>query len=286
VEVRSVDPLRLRYFTPLRYPGGKAKLTPYIKRILIANDLVDGEYAEPYAGGAAVALELMLQEFVTRIHINDISRHVYAFWWSVLNETDKLASLVASRRLTISEWDRQKRIASNPSDYDELELGFATFFLNRTNRSGILSGGIIGGRDQDGPWKIDARFNRNALIHRIESIANLKSRIELTRWDAAKFIAKRVKQLPKKSLTYLDPPYYIKGKDLYYDYYSHGDHEAISKLVLSITHQKWIVSYDDVVAIRELYSNVRSKKYDVAYSARDNYAGREVMFFCPALEIP
>lgn len=162
---------RLIHFTPLRYPGGKAKLAAYVKALMKDNGLLDGEYVEPYAGGAAIALELLFHEYVSRIHINDVSKLVHAFWKSVLNGTEAFCRLVMKTPLTVSQWDKQKKIIENPGDYDSVALGFATFFLNRTNPSGILNGGIIGGRDQTGPWKIDARYNARELIRRVEEIA-------------------------------------------------------------------------------------------------------------------
>src|SRR6266852_12994 len=175
---------RLRHFTPLRYPGGKGKLAPFVKQLMKDNDLFDGEYVEPYAGGAAIAVELLLQDYVSRIHINDISRPIFAFWKSVLEHTDQLLRLVRDTKLTVPSWDRQKKILARQEEHDDVSLGFATFFLNRTNRSGILNGGVIGGRDQTGPWKIDARYNADELIFRIESIAKMRRRIKLTRSDA------------------------------------------------------------------------------------------------------
>jgi DNA adenine methylase len=278
---------RLIHFTPLRYPGGKGKLAPYIKQLLKQNDLLDGEYAEPYAGGAAIALELLLQEYVSHIHINDISKPVHAFWKSVLSNTDPLVKLVRDTPLTVRTWDKQKKILANPKDHDDLQIGFAMFYLNRTNRSGILNGGIIGGRDQSGPWKIDARYNAPELAHRIESIANRASRISLSREDATKFLAKKVKTLPEKSLIYLDPPYYIKGKELYYHFYEHQDHEEIAKLVTKkIRKQKWLVSYDNVEAIREMYEGCQTLTYQLGYSAREARSGTEVMFFSDGLKVP
>jgi len=280
-------PRRLNHFTPLRYPGGKGKLAAFVKELMKSNGLLDGEYAEPYAGGAAIALELLLQEYVSRIHINDISRPVHAFWKSVLDETDKLVQLVRDTPLTVRAWDKQKLVIANSSDHDDLTLGFATFFLNRTNRSGILNAGIIGGRDQTGPWKIDARYNAPELAHRIEAIANLKSRISLSREDAKKFLLKRLDRWPGKTLIYLDPPYYIKGKELYFDFYTHKDHEQVAKLVMQkIRCQKWIVSYDNVESIKDMYKGSRSISYRIGYSAREAREGAEVMFFCDDLIIP
>jgi DNA adenine methylase len=280
-------PRRLIYFTPLRYPGGKGKLAPYVKRLMKANRLLDGVYVEPYAGGAAVALELLFHEYVTRVHINDLSRPVYAFWYSVLEHTDQLCRLVRDTPRTVDSWAIQKRVLAAQAEHDLLAVGFATFFLNRTNRSGILNGGIIGGREQTGNWKIDARYNADELTYRIAAIANMRSRIHLTQLDALKFLRKGIKQWPAKTLIYLDPPYYLKGHELYYDFYRHRDHQNIAEFVKGqILNQKWIISYDDTPPVRDLYAGCRQTTYGVGYSARKARQGAEVMFFSDALEIP
>jgi DNA adenine methylase len=213
----------LTHFTPLRYPGGKAKLAAYVKSLMKENRLLDGEYAEPYAGGAAIALELLFHDYVSCIHINDISKPVYAFWKSVLNHTEEFCRLVMKTPLTVAQWDKQKTVLDEPTSHSDVEIGFATFFLNRTNRSGILNGGIIGGRDQTGPWKIDARYNAGELVRRVEAIARMRGKIKVTRQDALKFLTNGVLRWPEKTLIYLDPPYYKKGQDLYYDFYEHED---------------------------------------------------------------
>jgi DNA adenine methylase len=280
-------PHHLVHFTPLRYPGGKAKLAAYIKLLMKKNRLLDGEYVEPYAGGAAIALELLFHEYVSRIHINDINRPVHAFWKSVLCHTEELSRLVIETPLTVQAWDKQKRILNASHDQDDLALGFATFFLNRTNRSGILNGGIIGGRDQMGPWKIDARFNGPELVRRIKAIARMKSRINLTGQDALKFLRSGVRRWPVKTLIYLDPPYYVKGRELYYDFYEPKDHARVAIFVTQeIRRQRWIISYDNVPAIRALYKGLPHIIYDIGYSARSSRQGSEVMFFGDGLKVP
>jgi DNA adenine methylase len=278
---------KLIHFTPLRYPGGKAKLAAYVKKLMKENRLLDGEYVEPYAGGAAIALELLFHEYVSCVHINDVSKPVYAFWKSVLDHTEALCRLISKTPLTVTHWDKQKKVLENPSDHDEIELGFATFFLNRTNRSGILNGGIIGGRDQTGPWKIDARFNAAELVNRVQSIARMRDRIRATRQDALKFLKTGVLRWPEQTFIYLDPPYYVKGRDLYYDFYEHKDHQAVAEFAIGkIKHQRWIVSYDNVPQIRKLYLGSRHVVYNIGYSARAAVQGSEVMFFCDKLKVP
>jgi DNA adenine methylase len=292
VGVKRAAPLRsatstLVHFTPLRYPGGKGKLALFVKALLESNELLDGEYAEPYAGGAAIGLELLFHEYVSKIHINDISRPVFAFWKSVLEHTDELIRLVCDARLTVRTWDRHKAVLKHADEHDDLTLGFAMFFLNRTNRSGILNGGIIGGRDQTGPWKIDARYNAPELARRIEAIARLRRRIVLTRLDAHAYVKSLGRILPGRSLVYLDPPYYVQGKQLYHHYYSDADHAAMATVVsLALRRQRWIVSYDDTPEIRTLYRPWRRMTYSVGYSARETRQGKEVMFFDNELVVP
>lgn len=273
-------------YSPLRYPGGKGKLARFMTEIVRSNGLSDGRYVEPYAGGAAVAWELLLTGVVRRVSINDISLPIFAFWQSVLDSTDELCKLIHDCPLTIDEWDRQKEIFRRCDDSDKLKLGFAFFFLNRTNRSGILNAGVIGGRDQSGEWKIDARFNKPDLIFRIEKIASLRSRIELTNLDAVKFTEMNAKRFKDKTLLYIDPPYFEKGRFLYHDAYRAEDHAAVAKSVVKLEGLNWVVSYDDVRPIHDLYAASPWLQYTLNYSARNITRGREVMFFSRNLIVP
>jgi DNA adenine methylase len=275
-----------RYKTPLRYPGGKQKLTPFILEVMAANDLIGGDYAEPYAGGAGVAIELLLSGKVKRIHLNDSSRAVHFFWFSILNQTEAFCRRIASASLTVSEWRRQKEILSRPGEFTSLDLGFSLFFLNRCNRSGIPSGGLIGGLDQTGKWKMDARFPRNELITRIEAIAAKKSSIALKNWDAEKFILEYIPMLPEKSLVYCDPPYFHKASRLYLNYYQPGDHARIAKTIQGKIKRPWLVSYDGVPEILDCYRDRRSFLYDLQYNAGKAYKGKEVFVFSDELTLP
>jgi DNA adenine methylase len=183
------------------------------------------------------------------------------------------------------EWERQQAVQLT-KDPDPLDLAYSTFYMNRTNRSGIIMGGVIGGRDQTGKWKLDARFNRNDLIRRIQCIGRWRSRIEVSSLNGAVFLRTVVPRLPTRSLVYLDPPYYVKGKELLYaNYYAPDDHEALSKLVGALG-RRWVVSYDDVPEVRTLYKKYRSIRYGISYSAHERYVGREVAFFSHALTVP
>jgi len=275
----------MRRLTPLRYPGGKAQLADFFVTFVELNELGDGVYVEPFAGGAGVAIALLLNEYVGEVMINDIDPAVYAFWVSATEHTEDFCRRIASVPLTICEWERQRDMHRAADATDVLQLGFSMFYLNRTNRSGILNGGVIGGKAQTGGWKIDARFNRDELIDRVRRIGRYRSRITVSNKDAAVFLTNLQSSLPAKSLAYLDPPYYEKGQHLYTNYYRDHDHKQIAKLVAQLK-QPWIVSYDNCPEIRAMYKGFRRTEYELGYSARDRRRGAEVMFFSDHVRVP
>jgi DNA adenine methylase len=240
-------------------------------------------YVEPYAGGGSLGLSLLFGEAVAEIHLNDLDPAIHAFWYAVLNHNNDFVQLLKSIRITPAEWRKQKAIYARGLGAGRFALGFATFFLNRTNHSGILNGGMIGGKAQTGSWKIDARFNAVELQRRIERIGNFKSRIHLYKEDAISFL--KTRRWPQRTLKYLDPPYYGAGSRLYLNSYMPRDHAAVSRYITRL-ESPWIVSYDDVLQIRKLYSEVRSRKMNLLHTARSARVGREVLFFSRVLRIP
>lgn len=281
--MKITTPLTHLYPSPLRYPGGKGKLANFAKLVMLENDLVGSEYVELYAGGAAVALSLLFEEYASHVHINDLNRSVYSFWGAVLDNSDALCDRIKCTRPTIAEWRRQRLIQADEAA-TRLDLAFSTFFLNRTSRSGILNGGIIGGKSQTSTWKIDARWKPDDLIRRIQRVARFKSRITLTNLDAAEYLRDRVATIERPFL-YLDPPYYVKGKKLYQDFYAHDDHVEIKSLVEGLD-VPWIASYDAAPPIVRIYKGYRKISYDLVYSAGVRQQGREVMFFSKQLRRP
>ncbi len=274
------------FHSPLRYPGGKGKIAGFIHKVFEKNLLQDGYYIEPYAGGASVALSLLINEYASKVIINDLDRSIYSFWHSAINETEDLCRLINDTNLNIREWRNQQEIQKNKAEVSLLELGFSTFYLNRSNRSGIIKAGVIGGINQDGEWKMDARFNKKDLIERIERIADYKSRIKIFNLDACVFLDKIKKEISSKSLIYFDPPYYVKGKELYVNHYKHIDHQKVADKIAMLNDYKWIVSYDSTPEIKSLYGGYKKIEYNLNYSASTASKGKEIMFFSNGLHIP
>jgi DNA adenine methylase len=273
----------VRSASPLRYPGGKWRIAPFLRQVIEINRLDAPVYVEPYAGGASLALSLLFDGLVSEIHLNDLDSAVYAFWRSVLTKTREILELIREVQVTPDEWYRQKAIYAEGTRSGTLALGFAKFFLNRTSHSGILNGGMIGGKEQMGRWKLDARFNRVELARRISQISSAKNRISITKRDALDVI--RDYRSSRKTLVYLDPPYYRPGRHLYLNDYKPDDHIAVRNQVKKLAYP-WIVSYDDVSAIRRLYKGVRCKQISLMHTASRAHQGAEILYFSPGLRIP
>ena len=278
----------MKHKSPLRYPGGKAKVAPFVKSLIMQNNLNGGSYIEPYVGGGAVAISLLFEGIVNDIYINDKDKSIFAFWYSILFETEMFCKKLRDAEITIDNWYEQREIQRHKETANIFDLGFSTFFLNRTNRSGILSGGVIGGLSQNGEYKMNARFNKAELIARIESIAQFNKHIHVTNLDAIDFLTMTIPTLTKRPmLIYLDPPYFVKGKGLYMNHYSSEDHKKIAENIKELGENiPWIMSYDKVAFIEDLYRNFRITPFELIYSASNSGRGKEIMIFSNNIEVP
>lgn len=276
-----------KLYTPLRYPGGKARFAPFIGDVMRANNLEGGHYLEPYAGGAGVGLNLLFDGIASEVHINDSDPAVAAFWSAATRQNRKLIAMVESEPVTMDAWYHWRAVMLGEVRATKLHRGFATLFMNRTNRSGILKGGVIGGKAQAGEYRLDARFMRDVLVERLERIGKWSRSIHVYSEDALALLKRAAEFLPERSLIYLDPPYYVKGQGLYRNFYCHDDHLAIAHLIQRRSFpRKWIVSYDDVEAIRQMYKAASTLHYGLHYTAQIRYDGSEVMFFRSGMKLP
>lgn len=274
------------FYSPLRYPGGKNKLSSFIAKICVDNN-INGHYVEPYSGGASVALFLLIEEFVNKITINDKDRSIYAFWYSVLNKTDKLCEMIENAELTVNEWKKQKLLQTDKENIELLDLGFSTFYLNRTNRSGIINAGVIGGIKQKGNYLMNCRFNKRELIKRIKLIASKKEKITLYQLDAMDLVDKIELEVEQdNTIFYFDPPYYLKANSLYMNYYEAFNHKIVSDKIKSIKEIRWIVSYDNVPQIQILYSDCLKKEFSFKHTAYKAKIGKELLFWSNNVIVP
>lgn len=269
--------------TPLRYPGGKSQLTPFVVELMRENDLFYGEYAEPFAGGAGIACSLLFDGYVSKIHVNDLDPAVHAFWVSAVQNTEAFIRKLERTPVTIKEWRRQRSIHTAGLG-DALERGFAAFFLNRTNRSGIINGGVIGGLNQTGAYPLDCRFHKANLVKKLERLGAHADQISVTALDALEFI-KTFRKARAPTLINIDPPYYVRGPELYGNWFTDEDHVALASAVSKIK-PFWMLTYDKAPEIRELYDVYPCFTNDLRYSAQVKRTGTELLVLDPRLKRP
>jgi DNA adenine methylase len=267
----------MRFPSPLRYPGGKSRIFPFVTKLFYENDLIGTSYAEPYAGGCGLALKLLFGEFVDKIYINDLDRAIYAFWKTVLDYPEDLCKWIIDVKVDIATWRKYKHVYVNNATFSDLELAKATFFLNRTNVSGVMTGGMIGGLAQESKYGIDARFYRSESVNKIQRIAALKERIQVSDMDGITFV-RRLDRRKESIFIYLDPPYVHKASELYMNHYSRKDHKRLSRFVKQMKKQ-WMLSYDQNDFVLQLYDERKKLFHSLNRGTSKNVVGNEIIVF-------
>lgn len=263
--------------SPLRYPGGKYKIYDKVKNLIEINELGDRSYVEPFAGGFGVGLGLLRDNIVQTAILNDFDHHIYNFWHTILNHSDDFLQLMTDTPITIEEREHQKEVHKD-DNADQVRDGFATFFLNRVNFSGVITGGPIGGFTQSGTYKLDCRFNKNEIKNKLKQIALLRDRIELYNYDASELIARNLQGRIQDCFFNIDPPYVEKGHRLYTKFFMEYDHRNFERTISGyLGDSYWIVTYDDCELIRDIYKNYYMVGYDILHSAGGSVKGKEVI---------
>ncbi len=275
-----------KFISPLRYPGGKSRISNFLEDLILINNLEGCTLYELYAGGAGASLNVLFSGLVKKIILNDLDFHIYAFWDSILNETEEFIKKINKTKISVDVWKKQKEIYDNFEKYSKIEVGFSTFFLNRSNRSGILyRAGPIGGFDQSGNYKIDVRFNKLNLISRIENIAEKKDQIKIYNRKSIPFL-KYIFNRKNKQLIFLDPPYYNQGENLYLNFYNDKNHSELAKLLKTNKNKNWILTYDNVERINDLYKPLRKTLLPMTYTLQDKKVSKEIMMFSDNVYLP
>jgi len=281
------EPLKLRAsrrygtLSPLRYPGGKASLAGLFADLLAELPIEGATYVEPYAGGVGAGIALLRENLIERLVINDFDPAVHAFWHAVTTSTSQFIDRIADTPVTVDEWRHQREVYRAANTDDLLELGFAFFYLNRTNRSGVLTGGVIGGLGQQGNYKIDARYNRDTLIQRITAVGELSDRITVTSRDGRSVI-RDFGDRPDVFM-YIDPPYVAAGSRLYLNAFDERDHMALAQVVGAVERAHWVMTYDVHPLIERLYARHFQSRYELYYSARNYIMSDELLIASPTV---
>ncbi|WP_213816244.1 DNA adenine methylase [Glaciihabitans sp. dw_435] len=269
--------------SPLRYPGGKTALFKLADSLLKKNGLGKSTYAEPFAGGGGLALSLLFEGAVRRIVLNDIDAGIYSFWDAVLNHNEQFVDMIEHTPVTMAEWHRQREVYRTAGQDPSLELGFATFFLNRTNRSGVIKGGVIGGLEQSGDYLLDCRYPTDSLVEKIRRIARYRNSISIHQEDGLDFLT-GMSTRNDRVVYFIDPPYFRKGSGLYTNFYTPEDHSALARTISGL-EQPWVLTYDFTPEIQELYPDFAQYAFNLNYSASIKRVGTELLITSPGMSV-
>ena len=279
----------MKHISPLRYPGGKSALAGYLSSTIQSNGLKGCQYYEPFAGGAGAGLQLLLSGVAVELHLNDLDPRISSFWNAALTETERFQQAILTTPINVLEWRKHSDVVRQCDVSKTFELGFATFFLNRCNRSGVISGAApIGGYAQAGAWKLDARFYRQRLAARIGTLAEYCDAIHITNMEAREFLKSQLPRGRERNnvFVYLDPPYYSKGSRLYLNYYTDNDHRQLASYMRRYTATAWIMSYDECPFIRDLYSFCRLVLNELKYSLQNKQTVKELLIAPGHVRLP
>lgn len=256
-----------------------------LSQIRKANHFGNLSFAEPYAGGAGASLTLLYLEDTPDIYINDKDHAIYNFWWSLLNQSEQFLDRMSKKRVNMTEYRRQQNVYRNNENFSRLDVAFSTFYLNRCNRSGIIiNGGPIGGTKQTGKWKVDARFNKEALRQRCLKISEYADRIHVSNLDGIEFIKGLKSNAP---FYFIDPPYFGKGPLLYLNLLDKDYHANLSATLRDMVDIPWVLTYDDCPEIRKLYKGwTKIKPFQLRYSAAERRKGSEIMIIPKWVTLP
>jgi DNA adenine methylase len=266
--------------SPLRYPGGKRRLMPYVAAALEENRLQPDLFVEPFAGGASVALELLATARVRRIGLAERDPYVASFWHTVFFDSEWLCRQVEQVDVTLKTWQRMKSTRFRSKRAQAL----ACLFLNRTSFNGTLHdhAGPIGGQKQAGDYKLDCRFPRARLVRRIRTCAALAegdSVAFVREADALDVIRDARRGFGHENVfLYLDPPFWGKASRLYRFSFTVADH---TRLANALRHLRvpYLLSYDAAPEIEQLYSGNGSlqQRVELLYTATQRTAEQELV---------
>lgn len=271
--------------SPLRYPGGKSAMAGLLADIRRLNGLGDRAIAEPFAGGAGASLTLLYLEETHRVYINDADPTIYDFWWTLVNRPRPFLTMLSRTRVTMGEWCRQREVYRDNSPVSRLRRGFSAFYLNRCNRSGIImNGGPIGGINQAGKWKLDARFPKRELLRRCEKVSEYRERIRVSGEDGLHFIERLD---PESTFFFIDPPYFGKGAALYLNALDAEYHEALAARLRAMSNAAWVLTYDNCPEVYRLYLGWAAiRPFSLRYVAAERRSGRELLITPKWMRLP
>jgi DNA adenine methylase len=276
--------------SPLRYAGSKRKLFNYLERVLTHNKFLPQVLVEPFVGGGNIFLNFLSHHEGSTAVIADKDELVYSFWKTLFSDPKYLVNFIRKAKVNLKTFDYYRYISSHSTGFSRRQLAETCLFLNRTSFSGILndSAGPIGGREQKSIYKINCRFGRKNLIKKIKNISAFKNRVVILPYsweETLKYVATKIEYKNASLLFYLDPPFYKKADQLYRYHFDDITHKNLRDRLVKLEYP-WILSYDRVKEIQNLYSAFTRINISMPYSINSPAKRLEKELIITPLKLP
>jgi DNA adenine methylase len=229
----------------LRYPGGKSR-GPLSNKIVqkVTERYTGGIFGEVFFGGGGITFKLLRAKAVDRVLINDYDRSIAMLWTEVIRNPDRLGRAVRGFKPTVAAFvaAKAKLLAETGTPLDAL-------VVNKLSHGGRgVCAGPQGGFEQHGKYKIDCRWNPNALVTGIAACCDLlRGRAVDNKCHQHDF----QQVIEGAAFNYIDPPYWDVGDGLYRCFFTEADHLRLFYALNNKTN--WLLSYNNVPEVKNLY---------------------------------
>lgn len=268
--LKSYDkpPVKLKKrLSPYRYPGGKSKVIDYLYWHLESKKT--GVLISPFTGGGSFELAMLEAGVVDKIHMNDLDPGVFSFWWVLKHMPFELINRIEEKLPTHEEYFQAQQLIKNDYKHaDLIEAAWASFLVNRLAYSGVFKANPLGGKFGTSNDLLQ-RWNPHDLVKRINKIHSMADQIKVTQLPAIELIEESYWN--ENATLFIDPPYVVKGKDLYHCYFTEDDHIELSQILDSL-HMGFpgadvVVTYDYCELLNTLYRSPVRRVVGRVYSA-------------------
>ncbi len=245
----------VKHRSPFRYPGGKTWLVPLVRRWLGSCTKPAKHLAEPFAGGAIIALSALFDRLTEKITLIERDVNVGSVWQIIVNgDAPELAKRIIDFNCT--EANALKVLKNEYLPDDILSRAFATIVRNRVQRGGIMAPGASLMRNGENGRGVASRWYPETLRNRLLDLHLLHMSIQFHSGDGIKFIENNATN--EDISWFIDPPYTVAGRRLYL--HSDIDHEELFEATSKI-EGRFMMTYDNNEQIRRL---ARKHHFEVA----------------------
>lgn len=277
------------HISPLRYPGGKSRIWEHLAAQYTQAPLgeLDAEiWFEPFAGGLGAGLKMLQESIIGELWFCEANRGLGALWGELVANPTALIDTVSSlpERMSLDVYQEALAVLAAPDSYPQLQVAVAALVVNRCSRSGMVTPttGPIGGKQQDGKYRVGDRWNLPRTISTLEKLAPLTRYMRFVGPDGISALAGLPNSgFAEEVFVFADPPYVGAGQRLYQHGLDESGHRALADALHDLDETHWVLAYDEAPLVRELYEGLHIQEYTLHHTANRSKSGAELLIYGP-----